>query len=85
MKSNGVTDIALSCKIWKIKITAHHEGFGTYEFGGEGTQYHILYSGENGSTTGTHYDVVVKQKDDQAEDNKEAKQNHIKDLSLIHI
>ena len=41
--------IALSCKIWRIRILVHHEGFGNYEFGEEGTQFHILYSGEMGT------------------------------------
>ena len=29
--------IALSCKLWRIRILVRHEGFGNYEVGEEGT------------------------------------------------
>ena len=51
--------IALSCKIWKARIVVHHQGFSNYEFGDEGQQHHVLYSGCNGSTTGTHDDALI--------------------------
>ena len=67
--------IALSCRIWGIRILVHHEGFRIYEFGEEGKKFHILYGRGNGDTTGTHYDVLEERQNQQAENKEEAQQD----------
>ena len=52
-----------ACHIWYTQITVHRKGFGNYQFGDE--RHYVLFSVDDGSTTGTHYDVLTSGKRDQ--------------------
>ena len=60
--------IALATHIRSAQITLHHKGFGNYDFGAQGKQFYLLYSGDIGSTTGTHYDVLTKEEETKTDD-----------------
>ena len=58
--------IALATHVWKVQITGHHKGCGNYDFGHKRERFSLLYSGDYGNTTGTHYDVLTREEVTQA-------------------
>ena len=72
----GGAGIEVAAKIWDVQIHVHHPGHTIVEFGKGSQRIDLMYGGDSGTTTGTHYDVLTSETKEQtakSDDEQEAK------------